>query len=116
MKLFMLLALVAAFARPVEARSYRVRETEPYIVKQVTDMVTHQYASPTWERHIWIRNPFRHPVWVYLECPEHLTVNPIGLPDRKTSEVVLPDIPPQEMCIVHHWYLQDGRPPKPWSP
>jgi len=118
-KLFMLVAFGAALlGRPADAgeRKYRVRETEPYITHQSTDMVTHRDASPTWERHIWIRNPFRAAVWVYIECVEHLTINPIGIGKLHISEVVIPDIAPDESCLLHHWYLQDGKSPKQWSP
>ncbi len=82
----------------------------------MSTMVMHQDASPTWERHIWVKNPVGSSVWVYLECDGHLTVNPIGLQRRHLSEVVIPGIPPGEQCWVHHWMKQDGRQPPPWTP
>ncbi len=89
----------------------------PHIVKQESIMVMHQYASPTWERHLWTHNPTNYAAWVYIECEHHLTVNPIGLAGRHTSEIVLPDIPPGEQCVVHHWLKQRGtQTPPPWSP
>ena len=99
------------------AASLHGKPRAPFITKQSTDMVMHQYASPTWERHIWTRNPLDYAVWVYIECEEHLTVNPIGLAGRHTSEIVLPFIAPEEKCLLHHWYKQEGtKTPKPWSP
>ncbi len=94
------------------------RGREPFIVHQVSTMVMRQYESPQWERSIQIKNPRARAVWVYIECESRLTVNPIGLAGKNhTTTIVLPDVPPGEGCVIHHWYEQRGtQSPKPWSP
>ena len=95
----------------------RPRPAQPYVVSQVSKMVLHDRASPTWERHIKIRNPLDRAVWVYIECESRLTSNPIGIPGRKTDEVVFPDIPPGEGCLINHWGVQvAGKSPPEWRP
>ena len=93
------------------------RPGPPRIVHQISTMVFHNDASPTWERHIKIQNPRDRAVWVYIECESRLTTNPIGLPGRRTVTVTLPDIPPAEGCVLNHWREQrSGESPEPWSP
>lgn len=89
----------------------------PHIVSQKTEMVKHEAASPTWERWITIKNPLNRAVWVFIECEHHLTVNPIGLPGRRKSTITLPDIPPQDGCLLHHWQKMGNETTAPeWRP
>lgn len=109
--------LVAVLLGLVAAASAGRSGREPLISSQYSQMVTHQYESPTWERHILMRNPLPRAVWVYVECEQHLTVNPVGVAGRHTSEIVLPGIGEDEHCLLNHWnYQVNGQSPAPWSP
>jgi hypothetical protein len=103
----LLLAMLVATAAPTKG---------PVIVHQQSNMVMHVDASPTWERHIVVKNPVSRPIWFWIECESRLTSNAIGQPGNHTSEYVFPDIPPGEQCSIHHWQVQDGRRPPIWSP
>jgi len=92
------------------------RPGRPYIEHQVSVMVMHSDASPTWERRIKIRNPLSKAVWVYIECESRLTSNPIGVRSGRADTFTFPDIPPGEGCLIHHWRAQDGKSPPPWRP
>jgi len=90
---------------------------QPTIVRQISNMVLHNDASPTWERHIVVKNPRDKAIWFWIECESHLTSVAIGQAGRHTSEYVFPDIPPGEQCVIHHWEFQNGtKPPKEWRP
>jgi hypothetical protein len=108
MKLLLLAALLAV-ASP--------KGKGPVIVRQVSSMVMHEKASPTWERHIVVKNPRNEAIWFWIECESQLTSVAIGQPGRHTSEYVFPDIPPGEQCMIHHWQVQQGtNPPPEWRP
>jgi len=93
------------------------RPAAPYIVHQESVMVTHERESPTWERHITVRNPRDEAIWFWIECESQLTSVAIGQPGRHTSEYVFPDIPPGEGCLINHWQVQRGtEQPKEWRP
>jgi hypothetical protein len=94
-----------------------MKAKQPHIVTQRSDMVMHTYATPTWERHIYLHNPLPRPVWLYIECSSHLTTSAIGVTGGRTSEIVLPDIPPEEDCLINHWLVQEtGKSPPEWRP
>jgi len=94
-----MLILLGTLAAGSAARPGRA----PTIVAQETKMVMHERESPTWERSITIKNPLDRAVWVYIECERNLTVNPIGLAGRHTTTITLPDVPPQDQCLLNHW-------------
>jgi hypothetical protein len=89
----------------------------PHIVTQRTDTVSDDMGSLIWERYIDIRNPLDRAVWVYLECDVHLTVNPVSVSARHTSEITLDNVAPKEQCEINHWAIQvPGKSPEPWRP
>lgn len=68
-------------------------------------------------RYIYIHNTLARPIWAYIECEQHLTVTPIGIPGNRVGEVVLPDIEPDEKCLLNHYRVQvEGEDPPAWIP
>lgn len=89
----------------------------PHVVSQRSVMVIPQYESPQWEAHIFIHNPMKKAVWVWLDCRPHFTSVAIGIQAAHMSEYVFPDIPPGENCNVDHWeYQRPGHQPAEWTP
>ena len=113
MKLAILFSLLFSLVSPPVVQLDKV----PHINAQWSKMIMHQYSSPTWERHIFLRNPTPKAIWCWIECESHLTTVAIGIAGRHTSEIVLPDIPPAEECMLNHWRTQEpGKSPPEWRP
>ncbi len=119
LKIFLAVGIVTALSLGTgDAGAHPKREpVHPHIISQRSEMVSHQYASATWERHIMLRNPLSTAVWLWVECESHLTTLAIGVGSHRTSEIVLPEIPPAEACVLHHWIPQrQGQSPPEWRP
>jgi hypothetical protein len=109
--------LIALLALGVASGFHRRPAPEPTIVSQRTDTVLDDMGSLIWERYIDIHNPLDRAVWVYLECAGHLTVNPVGVAGRHTTEITLDNVAPKEACLLNHWLPQKpGVSPPPWTP
>lgn len=113
MKLLLAFLLIAG----VTAGVHRKAAPEPTIVSQRTDVVYDDQGQLIDERYIDIHNPLDRAVWVYIECEGHLTVNPVGVAGRHTSEITLDNVAQKELCLLNHWYKQiPGKSPEPWRP
>lgn len=113
MKFLLALVLGLTAVAGVNARAAKA----PTIVSQRTDFVYDDLGQLIDERYIDIHNPLDKAVWVYIECEGHLTVNPVGVAGRHTSEITLDGIPKAEQCMLNHWYVQvPGKSPEPWRP
>lgn len=64
-----------------------------------------------------IRNPLPKDVWVYIECPNVLTVEPIGVDAHRTSKInLLCPGGPGGGCLIHHWAYRGRGAPERWEP
>jgi hypothetical protein len=92
------------------------KHPQPAITDQISILVVPQHASPEWERHITVHNPFRRSIWFWIECESKLTSKAVGIRGHRTSEYVFPGIPPGEQCKIHHWQFKiPGHKPKEWK-
>ena len=116
MKLAAAILVLAISTAALVADSY-ARARAPFIEKQVAGTVYDDMGQLIDERYIDIRNPLDKAVWVYVECEGHLTVNPVGIAGRHTSEITLDYVAQKEQCSINHWYVQvPGKSPEPWRP
>jgi hypothetical protein len=107
MKTLVFIAFALALCGSAEARTRRAAPA-PHIVNQV------QHGGT---RFIYLHNTQARPIWVYLECEKHLTVTPIGIPGARVAEIRLPDIEPNEQCLLNRWVPQvEGKSPAEWRP
>jgi len=110
-----LLAALIGFV--LASSAYARSQKDPYVVAQRSVVVRGDDGELIDERAIDVRNPNDRAVWVYIECEGALTVNPVGVAGRHTSEITLDFVAKNEHCIINHWYFQvPGQSPKPWRP
>jgi hypothetical protein len=95
-----------------------VGETRPVTHKPEPKIVKQESGGSPERVMLTIRNPLARAVWVYIECPNVFTEEPVGIEGRRTVKVNLacPSDPGAEPCVVNHWTIQDAHDPKPWLP
>jgi hypothetical protein len=73
--------------------------------------ITSQHKGEMGYRILYIHNPLDKAVWVWVECQNVMSTQPIGLPARRFSEVNLksndPDVAVDDnTCYINHWQVQ----------
>jgi len=67
-----------------------------------------------------VENTTGKDVWVFVECPNVLTTDPIRISKKRISKVLMrangEDVDIQKPCIVNHYRIQNGHSPEHWTP
>jgi hypothetical protein len=102
-----------------EAKRHRVKKhrTPVVVIQADVPRVVAQADGGPGRTMLTVLNPARVAVWVYVECPDALTIEPIGIPGHRAAKVNIScPIGLGGRCLIHHWRVQNGHSPESWQP
>lgn len=74
--------------------------------------ITSQKSTKDGGREIWVHNPLNQAVWLYFECENIISLEPVGVPARLISEIHLKSnesdtVVKDNTCYISKWQIQE---------
>jgi hypothetical protein len=123
---FVVIFCLSGTKEATSRRHYKAAHREAPVVKvdEVPKIQSQKDGGPG-RTMIEVKNPLDEPIWVYIECPNTMTIVPIGIAGHTMSSVNLAFLGGK--CLIHHWRVWlDGKrasalrgresTPKKWAP